>query len=259
MTKEEAVKRVLDIARAELGYHESGDNLTKYASAYNYDSRLYGFDMNGQPWCDYFVDWLFMSAFGFERGSAMTYQYAGCSGAACAASAGYYQQHGAWHATPEPGDQIFFYYGNGINHTGIVESVDRGYVTTIEGNSSDQVRRNLYRVADSSIAGYGRPSWCYADLSDSNAGEGPAEEESPDVFDSSVPISGNLLRKGDTGPAVLILQVCINYYLGEFYLDPDGEFGLLTQAAVTEFQRSMGLEADGVVGPLTWSALFGRE
>lgn len=215
--------------------------------------------MNGQPWCDYFVDWVFMSAFGFDRGSAMTYQYAGCSGAACAASAGYYQQHGAWHETPEPGDQIFFYYGNGINHTGIVESVDGGYVTTIEGNSSDQVRRNVYRVSDSSIAGYGRPSWRYADISDSDIGEEPAEEESPDVFDSSVPISGNLLRKGDTGPAVLILQVCINYYLGEFYLDPDGEFGVLTQAAVMEFQRSMGLEADGVVGPVTWAAIFDRK
>jgi N-acetylmuramoyl-L-alanine amidase len=36
----------------------------------------------------------------------------------------------------------------------------------------------------------------------------------------------------------------------------DGEFGNDTNRAVVEFQKDKGLEADGIVGPLTWAALF---
>ena len=38
----------------------------------------------------------------------------------------------------------------------------------------------------------------------------------------------------------------------------DGVFGRKTRAAVQQFQRSHGLHADGVVGPLTWSRLVSR-
>lgn len=36
---------------------------------------------------------------------------------------------------------------------------------------------------------------------------------------------------------------------------PDGLFGTQTAAAVRAFQSSVGLTADGIVGPLTWPRL----
>ncbi len=39
----------------------------------------------------------------------------------------------------------------------------------------------------------------------------------------------------------------------------DGSYGRNTEAAVKAFQKANGLEADGIVGPITWAALMDRE
>jgi peptidoglycan L-alanyl-D-glutamate endopeptidase CwlK len=43
-----------------------------------------------------------------------------------------------------------------------------------------------------------------------------------------------------------------------YKLIADGDFGIITQGAVKDYQRSNGLVADGVVGPKTWSKLYER-
>jgi peptidoglycan hydrolase-like protein with peptidoglycan-binding domain len=57
-----------------------------------------------------------------------------------------------------------------------------------------------------------------------------------------------VLRRGDKGPAVKVLQEYLR-------VTPDGYFGPNTEAAVTNFQRSRGLIVDGVVGGYTWAEL----
>lgn len=65
-------------------------------------------------------------------------------------------------------------------------------------------------------------------------------------------------RTGSNGGEVRQIQEklkSMGIYLGPL----DGLFGGGTAAAVRVYQDRMGLEADGVVGPVTWRALFGTD
>jgi hypothetical protein len=60
---------------------------------------------------------------------------------------------------------------------------------------------------------------------------------------------------GSTGQDVVKIQTQLRER--SFYKGPlDGNFGGGTESAVRLFQRSAGLETDGVVGPSTWAKLF---
>lgn len=64
------------------------------------------------------------------------------------------------------------------------------------------------------------------------------------------------LKEGSVSTYVLILQDSLNtagFPVGSL----DGYFGSKTKKAVTNFQKSKGLTADGVVGCNTWKALTG--
>lgn len=66
------------------------------------------------------------------------------------------------------------------------------------------------------------------------------------------------LQYGSQGAAVLELQRDMNKVFRGYPMMPlmeDGEFGPMTRAAVQEFQRRTKLDADGIVGPLTWAKL----
>jgi len=72
----------------------------------------------------------------------------------------------------------------------------------------------------------------------------------------SAPIMGPF-RIGLRNDGVRVVQERLNEVAraGAPRLVPDGAFGQKTDAAVREFQKSKGLRADGVVGPLTAKAL----
>jgi peptidoglycan hydrolase-like protein with peptidoglycan-binding domain len=64
----------------------------------------------------------------------------------------------------------------------------------------------------------------------------------------------SVLKQGSTGPDVTSLQI----RLKQLGFDPngvDGNFGPGTKAALIAFQKSQGLQADGIAGPQTMSAL----
>lgn len=187
MNQAEAKAKLLNRCQEWLGTRETEINRNPFADIVG--SMLYGWNPQGQPWCDVFVDAMFIEAFGYDRACELTYQYSGCNGAACAYSAAYYKNHGAWHTEPQLLDQIFFYAAGGINHTGLVVGISQTTVTTIEGNTSDMVARRSYPIHDATIAGYGRPKWEIFDRAEDTPAE--AEEKAGSLLSYTV-------QKGDT-------------------------------------------------------------
>ncbi|MFL5245462.1 MAG: peptidoglycan-binding protein [Gemmataceae bacterium] len=62
---------------------------------------------------------------------------------------------------------------------------------------------------------------------------------------------------GTSGPDVRAVQEGLNKFFQNRVLDPDGNFGPETDKVVRRFQQSQGMTPpDGIVGPITRSALF---
>jgi len=170
------VSKVLAVAVAEIGYKEKAsnsqlDDKTANAGSANYTKYARDFDKkypnwyngkkNGFAWCDMFVDWCFLTAYGYENALRLLCQPEKSAGAGCTYSLRYFKKKGQFHTSnPKPGDQIFF--GTSLDnatHTGIVEKVTASKVNTIEGNTSNQVARRSYALSNSPILGYGRPAY----------------------------------------------------------------------------------------------------
>lgn len=176
------VEKLLKLAEAEVGYCEKSKDATlknpkildeKFSGAgadnYNKYARnllnLIGSPYSqGTPWCDMFVDDMFVSAFGVK----LAKEIIGGWSAYTPTSAQMYKDMGRWFSEPEVGDQIFFKNSSRICHTGIVCKVDKLTVYTIEGNTSTNVglvpnggsvALKSYSLKYSKIAGYGRPKY----------------------------------------------------------------------------------------------------
>lgn len=167
------VDKVLSVAKQEEGYLEKRSNSqldSKTANAGSNNYTKYARDLyptlQAQPWCDMFVDWCFVQAFG--QISARQLLGGGFS-AYTPTSAQYYKDRGQYHKDdPQPGDQVFFRNSQRIYHTGIVIEVTLTKVRTVEGNTSDgsavianggAVCFKEYSLNNSAIDGYGRPDW----------------------------------------------------------------------------------------------------
>ncbi|MBQ7541352.1 MAG: CHAP domain-containing protein [Clostridia bacterium] len=173
---------VLKVAEREVGYLEKrsnaslydktanagSNNYTKYAN--DFDTKypsFYNYRKQTVAWCDMFVDWCFVTAFGEAAAREMLFQPAKSAGAGCSFSADYYRAHGAFYTTPKVGDQIFFGKRGAEQHTGLVYKVDASRVNTIEGNTSNAsgvvanggVAKKSYPLTYGQIAGYGRPKY----------------------------------------------------------------------------------------------------
>lgn len=245
MTRDEAIHKVVSLAYEQVGYREGADNWNKYADNAMVTEAI-GWNVQNQPWCAVFICYLFIESFGLYQGKEMMH---GCS-AGCAVQAEYYQRNNSFYVNPCKGDQIFFYVGGGINHTGIVVDISGSTITTIEGNYSDSVCTNTYFIGDTNIAGYGRPCWELV------SNDEPDDEPEPEPFTEDreyreLHYPMGLMIPQDDIKAWQQILVCWGYNLGKWGVD--GEFGVLTMQRTKDLQRRCGLEEDGIVGEKTWT------
>lgn len=147
---------LLNIARTQLGYHESDVNFIIDDAGDRKGYTRYG-DWYGaaySDWCAMFIAFCLhyaeIPAADFPRD------------ASCASWKGMLEARGAYEDDedtyiPQSGDLIFFNHEGKATpeHIGIVESVSETSVATIEGNSASQVRRRSYDLKDYTIIGYG--------------------------------------------------------------------------------------------------------
>lgn len=258
--------KLVEIATAEIGYHEKASNsnldsktansgkgnYTKYSRDL-YKAGYYNGIKQGFDWCDQFVDWCFYQLCGKHKYKAECIEcQTGNLGAGCGFSMKYYKAAGRFDNTPKVGDQIFFKYTNDnstADHTGIVVRVTDSLVETIEGNSGSEVKRKAYQRNDKTIIGYGHPRY-------------DAEPKKTVIKEvKTVNIEMPILRKGSSGNAVKTLQRLLRQlqYVnldGKTLLIVDGNFGSNTEAAVKRYQQKHLNGVDGIVGVKTWNKLL---
>ena len=158
------LNKVLDIARKYMGVETGTREHKKIVDAYNsVDPKPVGYTAKyDDDWCDIFVTTVF--------------QQAGLSdliGRECGVQRhiGIMEKKGIWKGKTQPkvGDIVTFDWDGGgwADHIGIVESVNNGVITTIEGNSiayagsgeNPSVKRKTYNWNSSYIKGYARPAY----------------------------------------------------------------------------------------------------
>ena len=155
---------VLNIARNYLGVQSGSEEHKKIVDAYNsVNPKPVGYTAKySDDWCDIFVTTVFQQAglshlIGRECGVQRHIRI--------------FEQKGIWKGKTQPkvGDIVTFDWDGGgwADHIGIVESVNNGVITTIEGNSAQyagdtaptKVNRKTYNWDSRYIKGYARPMY----------------------------------------------------------------------------------------------------
>lgn len=233
-----AKDNLINRALSQVGYQEGPNNYNKYADDPKI-TRLYGWNVQNQPWCCTFVNWCYLNEFGYDMGSQLTYG----GTAACDNSATLFKNHGAFVQIPNPGDQAFYYVGGKINHTGIVVKVEGTLFTTVEGNYSDKVSLVQHNIGDGNVAGFGRPCWAIV--------EGSREQEPETPKQDAILYKG--MMKNASVKAMQAMLMDLGYDLGKW--KDDGDYGNDTFRAVAEFQEDHGLPVTGSVNQKTLDAI----
>lgn len=263
-----AVERVIAVAEAEIGYLEKKSNKdldSKTGNAGSANYTKYNRDMKAwaksaglnDQWCQNFVDWVFVTAFGLELAKKLIYTFTNYTptGSGAFKKKDRYIKRGK--GKPKRGDVIYFFNSSKgrIGHVGIVYKVTDSKVYTIEGNTSGAstlvtngggVRKKSYSLTSSYIDGYGSVDYSVTDGSDYTAPE-----------TTVLKLGDRVLKNGSEGDDVKEMQqalIGLGYSCGSY--GADGEFGDCTEMALRAFQVAHGVTKTGKYDAETHKALM---
>lgn len=145
------VNKALALAKSQIGVSEiNGSNNSAEINEYRNGVQ------DGTPWCASFVSWCYGrgqnsnngKTFGYSSSSQQIRRDAEIAGVYSSKTSGY---------KPKAGDLMVLKYAENSGHIGIVESINKdGSFNVIEGNMSNQVKRNRRTMNSEDLHGFVR-------------------------------------------------------------------------------------------------------
>lgn len=227
---------LIDVARSQVGYKESGTNWTIYAKELDSVKYFAPQKKQGIAWCSVFCDWCAYKCIGdvAETHKWLYQPSKNDLSAAARYQQSYFKNAHRYYKTPEAGDWVFF--GDPATHVGIVVEVMATTIVTIEGNKNNQVQRVIRKRTECS--GFGRPVY---------------EAKPTPTPGGKCKVEVRVIKYGMQGEDVKSMQALLNKY--GYGLAEDGMYGNKTKKALGAFQAKMKIEKDYSCGPITWDKL----
>lgn len=276
MTEMQIRAKVVETAIGWLSYNEADKSHRKIIDVYNSHkplARAYKVKYT-DAWCATFV-----SAVSIACGLT-DIMPTECS---CSKMINLYKKLGRWQEAddyiPAPGDLVMYDWedtGKGDNkgspdHVGIVTNVGGGWMEIIEGNYSNSVKYRTLKVNEKCIRGYCVPNYAskatyvkpiavgatvwefqQAAIADGfkfpkYGADGKWGSECESVAKKAI-VKRRLIHTNKN------LTKLVQRVVG---VTVDGKCGPATKEAIIQYQKSVGLEADGEVGLNTWKKILG--
>ena len=267
MTINEAIQKLIEVEKAEVGYLEKESNKyldsdTKNAGDNNFtkfwrDLKNWGLgNYQGSYWCAAFQHWCFVGAFGQDDAKKLLMH---APFIYCPTIANLFKKDGRLYSEPKVGDIVVFKGATRFNHTGFVYKVDSTKFYTIEGNTSGAsgvvrngggVAKKSYSISEAKKKGH---KFCRIDYSLITTIEESKNEPTPAKKPEA---KKEYIDFGDKGTAVKEVQKMLikcGYSCGD--AGADGEFGNNTLKAIKKFEKDYKLTVDGVVDDKTLAKL----
>ena len=150
----------------------------------------------------------------------------------------YFQNAHRYYKQAKKGDWAFLGYP--ARHVCLVVSVGPKTITTVDGNHGGKVAKVTRNVSE--FHGFGRPVY----------------DEKPKG--DTVMVEMKVIKKGDECPEVLTAQSllkCKGFKGADGkVLQLDSKFGNNTEYAVKNYQKSVDIGQDGIVGAKTWPSIL---